>query len=1455
MPFDKPTRNALARMVGQARELLKADLTRQLQTDFRLQPDGTALPLDGLTDEGRAAAEELRQLLDHYAAGLPGEDRRAAFDRLVREIGFTVLNRLAALRMCEERGLVVECVRQGLTSEGFQLFERLTGGALGSRYAAYRVFLENLFDELSLDLGVLFDRRSPLSRVFPSERALEDVLGLLNQAALRDLWREDETIGWVYQYYNDNAERDKMRESQAPRNSRELAVRNQFFTPRYVVEFLTDNTLGRLWYEMRLGRTRLAEECRYLVRRPDEPPADRAKKDPRDLKLLDPACGSGHFLLYAFDLLAVIYEEAWADPESPSFSGGGRSLAADYPDLGALRRALPGLILRHNLHGIDIDPRATQIAALALWLRAQRHFQALGLRPAERPRIERVNVVCAEPMPGDRALLDEFVADLRPKVLGDLVRVVFEKMKLAGEAGSLLKIEEELRDAVAAAREQWARAERAEQMALLPEARRAPQAEQLALFDVSDITDERFWDEAEARVLEALQDYAEQAANGATTRRRLFADDVAHGFAFIDLYRKKYDAVLMNPPFGFPSTQSKGYINSNYTDCKEDIDAAFVRRGASYLIDEGRLGAIINRTQFFKPTLGKWRNELLLGESTIELLADFGYGVLDAALVEAAAYVLSKSHPVDSNALFLRLLKTAEKADDLLRIIHGRNRGDAVEESFFVAPLAFKSVPESRIAYWSGEAIRAVFRNLPAFEGNLGTAKQGLSTSDDFRFIRAFWEVFPDELIVSRDSSADGNWRPVAKGGEYSPYFQDFHLVVKWKSNGAELKAIKGAAIRNPSFYLKPGITYSERTASGFSPRVLPRGCIITQIGPGMYPAAETMILPFVGLLMTRTVANFIEMMVEAGDAVQSGSAARHYTQNVVGGIPIPAIPDKECDKLSELTRILWEAKRTQDSWNEESRYFYAPPFLRYDDKNAPQNLRSCIALLLQVKENADLVILEHSQRVERISRDLYQLDKQSQQEVDDEFGLHPWLLNEQAQLDNDILRRLYLSSIDDIIDERVAESGGSRTATKKTYYADRKLEAISAFLAVHPRKVVSTRSNLSLITDADLLDSVHRLLSYLLGVVVGRWDIRIAADPSLVPAPTDPFAHIPICAPGMLVGPNGLPAITGHIVSPAWLRARPDAITLPPEGAVAQPTIPDSAYPLRIAWDGVLVDDPGLGGEPEHDADIVRRVREALRVIWAERAEAIEAEACELLEVRDLREYFRKPAGFFADHLKRYSKSRRQAPIYWPLSTASGRYTVWVYYHRLTADTLHTVVNRYVTPKWEAVTRRVEVLSEKLAGASGRAAAQLRDELDDLKGFASELADLRAELLRVAALPYKPDLNDGVILNAAPLHRLFRLKKWAADCKAAWESLAAGEYEWAHLAYTIWPDRVRKVCETDRSIAIAHGLEELYKGEAEKPKRERKPKAKKAPAADGKPGKKRGRKKAGAETPSLGFE
>jgi hypothetical protein len=243
-------------------------------------------------------------------------------------------------------------------------------------------------------------------------------------------------------------------------------------------------------------------------------------------------------------------------------------------------------------------------------------------------------------MPGEKELLEEFVERLKPRLLGQLVRVVFEKMKLAGEAGSLLKIEDEISGAVSEAKKLWRSVPTQEQMTLFHR-KKLPEMEQQALFDLTGITDEQFWQEAEARVMESLRDYAVTVAtNGRGLLRRLFADDAAQGFAFVDICRKRFDVVLMNPPFGQSSKPSKAYIERTYSRTKNDIYAAFVERGLTQLTRGGCLGAITSRTGFFLTSFQKWREEILLKEAQPLVFADLGYGVLDTAMVETAAYCL-----------------------------------------------------------------------------------------------------------------------------------------------------------------------------------------------------------------------------------------------------------------------------------------------------------------------------------------------------------------------------------------------------------------------------------------------------------------------------------------------------------------------------------------------------------------------------------------------------------------------------------------------------------------------------------------------------------------------------------------------------------------------------------------------------------------------------------------------
>lgn len=633
--MDKDVRNAIERATQKARRILEDDFAEQLDAIYDVRGDGRVADRGGahLTGRQHLLRDKIVAAIEHKrsAAMKPTE----AVADYIRDAAFTALNRFVALKMLEARELVQECVSRGDGSSGFAEFCGLAPAIRIANGAGYRLYIESIFDELSTEVKVLFDRRDAASVLWPKKATFDELLAILNANDLKSVWFEDETIGWVYQFFNSGEERRKMRdESQAPRNSRELAIRNQFFTPQYVVQFLCDNTLGHIWHEMRKGDTRLDELCEYMVKLDEEDA--RAKKDPRDIRIIDPACGSGHFLLYCFTLLLLIYEEAWVDESAPKNGATGRTLRQDYPSLEDLRKAAPELILLHNLHGVDIDPRCAQIAQLALWMRAQRAFKEAAIPRADRPIIRRANIVIAEPMPGELKLVEEFAATLRPAIIGNLFKEIVSEMRLAGEMGPLLQIERKLAISIERARVAFAEQQKHGDEFLPGMAPIKRQAE----LDFSGISNSAFFEKAEEQIFASLKKFVSDAVNGRSTRRKLFADDAEQGIAFVELMGQKFDVVLMNPPFGAGSLIAKKEFEKSYPRTKNDVYAAFVERGIGLLLVRGRLGAITSRTGFFLSSFQKWREEVLLPKAPPVVFADLGAGVLDGAMVETAAYCL-----------------------------------------------------------------------------------------------------------------------------------------------------------------------------------------------------------------------------------------------------------------------------------------------------------------------------------------------------------------------------------------------------------------------------------------------------------------------------------------------------------------------------------------------------------------------------------------------------------------------------------------------------------------------------------------------------------------------------------------------------------------------------------------------------------------------------------------------
>jgi hypothetical protein len=305
-------------------------------------------------------------------------------------------------------------------------------------------------------------------------------------------------------------------------------------------------------------------------------------------------------------------------------------------------------------------------------------------------------------------------------------------------------------------------------------------------------------------------------------------------------------------------------------------------------------------------------------------------------------------------------------------------------------------------------------------------------------------------------------------------------------------------------------------------------------------------------------------------------------------------------------------------------------------------------------------------------------------------------------------------------------------------------------------------------------LDSVGLaagLVSWAVGVASGRFDVRLAIGEGGWPLEPDPFDALPVCSPGMLTGDDGLPA-------PG-----------PPAG-----------YPVSVS--PVLVDDPG------HPLDVTGRVRSVFDAVFGVEADEWWSSVGEALGARDSEIGCWLTKGFFDYHLKTYSRSRRKAPVLWPIGTKSGSYLVWLYAHQVSADSLFQVLHDVVAPKLGVEERELTRLRQE---AGVHALLSQRKAIDMHEQLVGELREMREELEAVAPL-WAPDLNDGIVIVLAPLWRLFaHHRPWSNELKKHWTKLAKGDYDWAQLAMHLWPERVIPKCGVDRSLAIAHNLEDTF--------------------------------------------
>lgn len=629
-----------------------------------------------------------------------------------------------------------------------------------------------------------------------------------------------------------------------------------------------------------------------------------------------------------------------------------------------------------------------------------------------------------------------------------------------------------------------------------------------------------------------------------------------------------------------------------------------------------------------------------------------------------------------------RLLDAESPAGPLAEAVRQVNAGQGGVAVFALDPVSFEQIPNAPFAYWVEEKVRRLYKELPAFESEGRTARVGLQTGDDFRFVRCWWEV-----PIEPQTSPTRNWWPYAKGGAYAPYYADLHLVVNCKSDAAELRNCSAARVQNETYNFRPGLTWTHRTTSPLSFRVFPRDAVFGCKGPTAFIESGACDLAiFLGLLNSKSFIFLVTNLVGAAD-----SAARQYDNGIINKMPVPPrIQSGAADLLGKSAVACWGRKWRSDTLNETSHAFVTP----WWGARVGQ-LRDMDSELQHGQASLEVFVANQQLEINQISQALY-----------------GFMVSHEAPV----------SSIDTGNGVRDEDEGGS-------------------------------------------LDAARMLTSYLVGVAFGRWAIPVDIDELRKP-PADPFAPLPAQAPG---------------------------------------ATPTEAAKLYFAEDA--------SGE----SDLLNSCRVALRqATGLASVDDYEQDLAARLGVPTLRDYLSRPAGFFADHLSVYSKSRRKAPIYWPLSTRSGDFVLWVYYPKLDADSLPRLITEVLDPRLRSLNEEISSLV-----AEGRTAGR-RGKLEALR---LELSEMRQDFQELIAKGYKPNLNDGVLITACPLAKYFRHAGFRAKLEACWRELSRGDYDWSHLAMAMWPERVLAVCKKDRSIAIAHGREDLCPAEPPKVTRGRKKK------------------------------
>ena len=727
--------------------------------------------------------------------------KREAKDAYIEKAAYTWFNRFIAFRFMDVRGFYSQRVLspeweddprpqlladaaegvypRNLSARERDRVQKLLGGLLPSRdpqAESYRILFLSACRELQRSLPFLFDEvNAPMELLLPEDLlSPQSVIAKLRAVMDEDACQNVEVIGWLFQFYISEKKADIMKQKGAV-SAEDLPARTQLFTPEWIVRYLVENSLGRLWLEHH-PESMLADHMRYYINSgqesviSDQDPAGGSREtdteigntadyrppatdhlDVEDIKFCDPACGSGHILVYAFELLTHIYEEE-----------------------GYGKKEIPALILRNNLFGLELDPRAGQLAAMALFFRAciyepSFYRRVTGADDAEREALE-PQIAILENIRFSAEEQKEYGKLVGKTLITQDLWLLFRQFEDAESLGSLIVPAAANLDAIEAA------------------------------IRASGVMDNLLMDHVNTKLKKLLR--------------------------LARFLSPRYHVICANPPYlGSSNLEDdvKGYAQDHYLDSKADLFSMFIERGLM-LTRSGAYSAMVTmQSWMFLSSFEKLRVKLLKTKHLVSMahIGPRGFDAIGGEVVQTTAFVFQNHFDKEGQGDYLRLIdggNEAEKERMLLEAIDDPDCG------WFYRTKAknFSKIPGVPIAYWASEKILEAFIT-GSMVGKEGIARNGMKTGNNDEFLRTWWEIENNKFEKKIHNyheviHSNKKWFPYNKGGEFRKWYGNNDYVVNYENQGYRIFHDAKRDKRNVQDYpndLKfiPAITWSLITS------------------------------------------------------------------------------------------------------------------------------------------------------------------------------------------------------------------------------------------------------------------------------------------------------------------------------------------------------------------------------------------------------------------------------------------------------------------------------------------------------------------------------------------------------------------------------------------------------------------------------------------------------------------